>query len=164
MSRENVLKIEHRKVFDKYVIRIVYQNDEILKRDIFKDCGVQSVSHIEYKDDVFYIRGTNREKDDDAILVNESQLQDIFEKVNKVNKKYGIVRRWRASDGGWYFTIFSDGEIYSITEKGSTGDNARYEIGNYFQSIKDARRVLDSVQWKQFWNRVKEDKLTYEGY
>lgn len=162
MLRENVLKIEHRKVFNKYAIRIAYQNDEILKREIFDDCGVKSVSHIEYKDNVFYIRGSSCKRDDDVILVDESQLQDIFEKVNRVNEKYGIIKRWRASKQNFYYTILSNGEVFSIVEKGSKEDNARYEIGNYFPSINDARRVLNSIQWKQFWNDVKEDKLKYE--
>ena len=162
MPRENVLKIEHRKVFDKYAVRIVYQNDDILKRNIFDDCGVKSVSHIDYRDDVFYIRGGNHEKDEDVILVDESQMQDIFEKVNKVNEKYGIVKRWRASFGNWYYAIFSNGEVCSVTEKESTVDNDRYEIGNYFKSIEEAKRVMDSVQWKQFWNDVKEDRLKYK--
>lgn len=162
MPRENVLKIEHRKVFDKYAIRIVYQNDDILERDIFDDCGVKSVSHIEYRNDMLYIRGSNHEKDEDVILVDESQMQDIFEKVAKVNEKYGIVKRWRAKKQEIYYTILSFGEIYPIVEKGSKEDNARYEIGNYFSSIKDARRILNSIQWKQFWNDVKEDKLKYE--
>lgn len=161
MLRENVLKIEHRKVFNKYAIRIAYQNYEILKREIFDDCGVKSVSHIEYKDNIFFIRGSNSKKDDEVILVDESQLQDIFEKVNKVNEKYGIVERWRASCGNWYYAIFSNGEVCSITEKGSTVDNDRYEIGNYFKSVEEAKRVMDSIQWKQFWNDVKEDRLMF---
>ena len=162
MTRENVLKIEHRKVFNKYAIRIAYQNDEILKREIFDDCGVKSVSHIEYKDNVFFIRGSSCKRDDDVILVDESQLQDIFEKVNKINEKYGIVKRWRASYGNRYYTIFSDGEVCLVTDVGSVVDNDRYEIGNYFKSVEEAKRVMDSVQWKQFWNDVKEDKLKYE--
>lgn len=162
MPRENVLKIEHRKVFDKYAVRIVYQNDDILERDIFDDCGVKSIANIEYRNNVFYIRGTDLTKDYDVIIVDESQMQDIFEKVNKVNEKYGIIKRWRASEKECYYTILSTGAILSITERGSTEDNIRYELGNYFQSIKDASRVLDSIQWKQFWNDVKEDKLKYE--
>lgn len=161
MPRENVLKIEHRKVFNKHAIRIIYQNDKILKREIFDDCGVKSISHIEYKDNIFFIRGSSSKKDDDVILVDESQLQDIFEKVNEVNEKYGIFKIWRANNGKCYYTILSNGEIMSITEKGSVEDNARYEIGNYFKSVEEAKRVMDSVQWKQFWNDVKEDRLIF---
>lgn len=162
MPRENVLKIEHRKVFDKYAVRIVYQNDDILERDIFDDCGVKSVSHIEYRDDMFYIRGSNHEKDEDVILVDESKMQDIFEKVAKVNEKYGIIKRWRARKQEIYYTILSGGEIYPIVEKGTESDDARFNIGNYFKSNKEARRVMDSIQWNSLWNDVKEDKLKYK--
>lgn len=161
MIKEPVLKIEHEKVFDKYAVRIVYQNDDILERENFDDCGVRSITCIEYKNNVFYIRGSNAEKDDKIIIVDDNQLQDIFEKVNKVNKKYGIVKRWRANDGEHYYTIFSNGEVFPITEKGSTEDNARYELGNYFKSIVEARKTMNSIQWKEFWNDVKEDRLKF---
>lgn len=161
MIKEPVLKIEHEKVFDKYAVRIVYQNEDILKRSGFNDCGVKSITCIEYKDNIFYIRGNNPEKDDKIIIVNDIQLQHIFEKVNKVNEKYGIVKRWRANKDECYYTILSNGEIMSITEKGSIEDNARYELGNYFQSIKEAKKVMNSIQWKEFWNDVKEDRLIF---
>lgn len=161
MIRENVLKIEHRKVFDKYAVRIVYQNYDVLVRENFNDCGIKSISHIEYRDNVFYVRGSNIKKDNEVIIVDYNQLQDIFEKVNKVNLKYGIVERWRASDGEDYCTILSNGEIFRIREKGSKEDNARYELGNYFQSIVEAKKVMNSVQWKTLWDDVKEDRLQF---
>ena len=161
MVREGVLKIEHRKVFDKYAVRIVYQNYDVLVRDNFNDCGIKSISHIEYRDNVFYVRGSNIKKDNEVIIVDYNQLQDIFEKVNKVNRKYGIVERWRANDGEDYYTILSNGEIFTIREKGSKEDNARYELGNYFQSIVEAKKIMNSIQWKTLWDDVKEDRLKF---
>ena len=51
--------------------------------------------------------------------------------------------------------------MFPITEKGSTEDNARYELGNYFESIVEAKKVMNSIQWKELWNDVKEDKLKF---
>ncbi len=145
MVGEDVLKIEHRKVFDKYAVRIVYQNYDILVRENFNDCGIKSISHIEYRDNVFYVRGSNIKKDNEVIIVDYNQLQDIFEKVNKVNRKYGIVERWRAKKQEIYYTILSGGEIYPIVEKGTESDDARFNIGNYFKSNEEAKEVMDSV-------------------
>lgn len=163
MIKEPVLRIEHEKVFDKYAVRIIYQNEEILKRGEFEDCGIRSLSSPDYstQDNIFYILGLNTCLDNDILIVNDRELQYIFEKVNEVNEKYGIIKRWRENKGECYYTILSDGEIFLILEKGSIEDNNRYEIGNYFQSIKDARRVLDSVQWKELWDDVKENKLKF---
>lgn len=161
MIKEDVLKIEYRKVFDKYAVRIAYQNYDVLVRENFNDCGIKSISQIEYRDNVFYVRGSNIKKDDNVIIVDYNQLQDIIEKVNKVNRKYGTIDRWRAGDGEHYYTILSNGEIFSITEKGSREDNNRYELGNYFESIVEAKKVMNSIQWKELWNDVKEDKLKF---
>lgn len=163
MIKEKVLKIKHQPVFDKYAVRITYQNEEILKRGEFEDCGIRSISSPDYskQDNIFYILGLNTCLDNDILIVSDRELQYIYEKVNEVNEKYGIVKRWKANKGEYYYTILSDGEIFLIVEKGSIEDNNRYEIGNYFQSIKDARSVLDSVQWKELWNDIKENKLKF---
>lgn len=163
MIKEDVLKVKYEKVFDKYAIKIVYQNEEVLKRHEFFDCGVRSVSFPYYlkEQKVFCIRGLNIDQDDNIMIVNDDELQYILERVNEVNEKYGIVKIWRANVGGCYYTILSNGEVCPITEKGSIEDNARYEIGNYFQSIKEAKKIMDSIQWKTLWNDVKEDRLKF---
>lgn len=163
MIKEDVLKVKYERVFDKYAIKIVYQNEEVLKRHEFFDCGVRSVSFPYYlkEQKVFCIRGLNIDQDDNIIIVDDEELQYILEKVCEVNEKYGIVKRWRAGDGEHYYTILSNGEIFSITEKGSREDNDRYELGNYFESIVETKKVMNSIQWKELWNDVKEDKLKF---
>ena len=163
MIKEPVLEVKYERVFDKYAIKVVYQNEKILKRGKFEDCGIRSVSFPYYlkKQKIFCIRGINIDQDENIIIVNDNELQYILKRVNEVNEKYGIVKRWKANKGEYYYTILSDGEIFLILEKGTIEDNNRYEIGNYFQSIKDARRVLDSVQWKELWNDIKENKLKF---
>lgn len=163
MIKEDVLKVKYERVFDKYAIKVVYQNEEILKRQEFFDCSIRSVSFPYYlkEQKVFCIRGSSIKQDDNIIIVDDEELQYILEKVCEVNEKYGIVKRWRANDGEHYYTILSNGEVFPITEKGSTEDNARYELGNYFKSIVEARKTMNSIQWKEFWNDVKEDRLKF---
>ena len=161
MMKEDVLQIEYQKVFDKYAVKIAYQNDNVIRRYYFSDCGVKSVSNIEYRDDIFYIRGTDKDKDNKFILVSESELDDIIKKVANVNEKYGKTVRWRAGKREYYYHIGSEFYVYKTLECYTEDDNKRYEFGNYFKTEKDARRVLDSMQWKELWNDVKENKLKF---
>lgn len=161
MIKEPVLKIEHEKVFDKYAVRIVYQNDNILERENFDDCGVRSITCIEYKNNVFYIRGSNAEKDDKIIIVDDNQLQDIFEKVNKVNEKYGVIKRDRVNKDEYYYYIDAYGDVCVEQEACDWRANLKYDLGNYFRTKDEARRVLDSIQWKTLWNDIKENRLTF---
>lgn len=163
MVKEDVLKIEHRKVFDKYAVRISYQNEEILERGNFEDCGVRSISSPDYstQDNILYILGMNRCQDNNILIVDDKGLQYIYEKVVEVNEKYGIIKRWRARKGEYYYHIGSDFHIYKTLECYTEDDNKRYEFGNYFQTEKETQKVLDSVQWKNLWKDVREDKLKF---
>lgn len=163
MIKEKVLKIEHQPVFDKYAVRITYQNEKILKRGEFEDCGIRSISSPDYskQDNIFYILGLNPCLDRDILIVSDRELQYIYEKVNEVNEKYGTVKRWRARKGEYYYHIGSNFYVYKALECHIEDDNKRYEFGNYFQTEDEARRVLDSVQWKDLWKDVREDKLGF---
>ena len=84
MEKENVLEIEYQEVFDKVVVRIKYQNFEVLKRGEFYDeeTEVQSCWVPEYiKDDnKLYIQGKEEEKDsstseeDENTLISDEEL------------------------------------------------------------------------------------------
>lgn len=161
MIQEDVLQIEYQKVFDKYAVKIAYQNDNVIRRYYFSDCGVKSVNNIEYRDDVFYICGIDKDKDNKFIIVSESELEDIIKKVANVNEKYGKKVRWRANKREYYYHIGSEFYIYKTLECYTEDDNKRYEFGNYFQTEKEAQKVLDSIQWKDLWEDVKEDKLKF---
>ena len=95
MIKEPVLKVKYERVFDKYAIKVVYQNEEILKRGEFEDCNIRSVSFPYYlkKQKIFCIRGINIDQDENIIIINDDELQYILERVNEVNEKYGIVKR-----------------------------------------------------------------------
>jgi len=161
MVKEKVLKIEHQSVFDKYAVRITYQNEEILKRGEFEDCGIRSLSSPDYskQDNIFYILGLNPCLDRDILIVDDRELQYIYEKVNEVNEKYGIVKRWRANKKERYYFIDRDFLIHEDIEENTYMDNKRYNLGNYFKLESEAKRVTNSVQWKDLWRDVREDKL-----
>lgn len=163
MIKEKVLKIEHQPVFGKYAVRITYQNEEILKRGEFEDCGIRSLSSPDYskQDNIFYILGLNTCLDNDILIVNDKELQYIYEKVNEVNEKYGIIKIWRANKKEKYYFIDRDFIVQEDIEENTYVDNKRYNLGNYFKTYEAARKVLDSIQWKELWNDVKENKLKF---
>lgn len=163
MIKEPVLRIEHQPVFDKYAVRIIYQNEEILERGKFENCGIRSLSSPDYskQDNIFYILGLNSCLDNDILIVNDKELQYIYEKVNEVNEKYGVVKRWRANKGEYYYYIDRHFFIYKTIECYTDDDNKMYELGNYFKTDNEAKRVLNSVQWKGLWEDVRKDKLKF---
>ena len=112
MEKEKVLEIETQEVFDKVAVRIKHQNFEVLKRGGFYDeeTEVESDWKPEYIKDnnKLYIQGKDESEDSRIFLVDKEDLKNILEKVNKINEKYGIPKRWRAEENDCYYTIFGE--------------------------------------------------------
>ena len=127
MEKEKVLEIETQEVFDKVAIRIKYQNFEVLKRGKFKDeeIIVESACAPDYinLNNKLYIQGEVESGDNRVFLIDKEDLKNILEKVNKINEKYGIPKRWRAKENDCYYTIFGEN-----IEKKSLADNKFYKL------------------------------------
>ena len=161
MERENVLEIEYQEVFDSVVFRIKYQNDEILKRGKFEDWDIRVVSNdnesVGYHNihDFLNIRNNYTRADTRNFLVTKTEFKSIKERVDKLNEKYGIQKRWRAEQKKGYFYIHSNGLVDETMESYKTMDNQRYELGNYFRTEEEAQKVIDSKEWQEFWEKVR---------
>lgn len=90
---------------------------------------------------IFFIIGEFKDNEDEDkyddefpnyLEVNNEELEEIIEKVNLLNEKYGIY--CRVPKGEVYFYLNDIGEIVKTTDKYSKKDNKRSEIGNYFTS------------------------------
>lgn len=79
--------------------------------------------------------------------------------VDKINEKYGILKRWRAEDFKKYYYINSVSDICASTEEKQILDNERYELGNYFQTEEEAQKVVDSKEWQEFWEKVRAGEI-----
>ena len=109
---------------------------------------------------IFFIIGEFKDNEDEDkyddefpnyLEVNNEELEEIIEKVNLLNEKYGIY--CRVPKGEVYYYLNDIGKIVKTTDKYSEKDNKRSEIGNYFTS---ERRV------KLFQKNLKnfiEDKI-----
>ena len=163
MEKENVLEIEYEEVFDKVAVRIKYQNFEVLKRGKFYDeeTRVKSAWEPEYDKygDKLYIQGKEEEEDSKILLVNEEDLKEILKRVNKINEKYGIPKRWRAEENEEYYYIGLGGIVWSGEELFFDEDNDNYNLGNYFRTEEEAQKIIDSKEWQDFWTKVRAGEI-----
>lgn len=88
---ETVLQIEYTPVYDKYAVRISYQDEEVLCRNEFEDTeiGVSSVCNPALHFGILYIKGFSEKNDDRIIIATKEELDIIKEKVKRINEKYG---------------------------------------------------------------------------
>ena len=167
MEKEKVLEIESQEVFDRVAVRIKHQNFGVLKRGEFYDEEIKVESFLvpEYiKDDnKLYIQGEEESKDSRIFLIDRESLKKVLEKVNKINQKYGIPKRWRAEEYKKYYYINNVGDIFDSTEEKCDVDNERYKLGNYFQTETEAQRVVDSKEWQDLWAKVRAGEIGGEN-
>lgn len=161
MEKETVLEIEFQPVFDKWAWKITKQNVDILKRGKLRDeeLKVYSVVMPQYfkKDDKLAIWGKNCDADKDINICTSEEKALIEEKVKAINEKYGIKKRWRAKNEGWYYYIHSNYSliVFAIDHR-FADDNNRYETGNYFSTEKEAREYMEYMKQKSLeWHERK---------
>ena len=164
MEKEKVLKIEYQEVFDKIAVRIKKLNDDffadgLLKEDVekYKCQFLENPTDLEQRiiwiyDDIFL-------SDNDINCYCEEKIKQIKEFVDYVNEEYGILKRWRAEKNDEYFFINNYGIILNLEETYSNEDNYNYELGNYFKTDEEARKVVNSKEWKEFWAKVREREI-----
>lgn len=95
---------------------------------------------------------------DDNTLVDYSQKFIIEDFVKYINKKYSKCVRWRANKNQYYYYIDSYGDISKEQEAHDWRGDSRYNLGNYFKTKKEVREIINSKEWKDFWNRIKQEK------
>lgn len=161
MEKEKVLEIETQEIFDKIAIRIKYQNFEVLKRGKFKDeeIIVESACAPDYinLNNKLYIQGEVESGDNRVFLVDKEDLKNILEKVNKINEKYGMPKRWRGERSDKYFSIFGDSKISKVTDNYFPEDQRRYEWGNYFKTEEEVEKVKEELD--KFWAKVRAGEI-----
>lgn len=160
MEKENVLEIEFKEVWDnKWAWRVI-KNDIPYSKEL-KKIEFKRIKTINtHKNSLFFLDsfedGYEQLEDFELILTNEKlELEDF---IKYVNQKYGIPKRWRAEKGKTYFAIY-DGEILSCYDYYDKKDNEIFELGNYFKTEEEARKILNSKEWQDFWAKVRVGKI-----
>ena len=88
-------------------------------------------------------------------LVNKTQLKELTEFINKINKELNSNRL----KGQTYYYIDYDLAVRKSIELLSNIDNINYELGNYFTEEKKAKET--ALKLKEFWENIKDENTTY---
>lgn len=167
MEKEKVLEIEITKINDNYsVFYPVKMNVKALEKVGFFVTVFDVLDEVRKPAISFYFNKEN----DFNILLDETSLnvpfviENIYIKelqkiVEEYNEKYGIPRRWRAEKEKEYFFVTGTSEITTDEEYYNEADNARYELGNYFQTKEEAQKVIDSKEWQDLWAKVRAGEI-----
>ena len=57
-----------------------------------------------------------------------------------------------------YFQV-AGGSIEKTQDYGNEKDDKNYKLGNYFLDSTEARQVLDSKEYREFWERVRAGEI-----
>jgi hypothetical protein len=150
----------------KIMLEIEYQNMEILGKNFYdKEIGVAVASknfnmtyqtvNMEKDNDgnnvfiknkngkkILFVVGTDCTEDEwPYLLAEKKEAEEILEKIDRINEKYGIL--CRAEKGQPYYYINEFGEIKEKIENLDEEDNKRYELGNYF-TLKSKAKIFQN--------------------
>ena len=144
MEKETVLEIEFQPVWDKWAWKVMKNKlDPGFEFEYLKNSNA-NIIRLNFG---FVI--------DDRYLINDSEKEKLEKSIKSINEKYGIKKRWRAENEGYYYYIHSDYflTVFAIDHR-FTDDNNRYEVGNYFNTGKEAKEYKEymkkcSLEWHE---------------
>ena len=160
MEKENVLEIEFQKVWDMWAWRIV--KNEIPFSDKSKEIEFNNIKMKKDRTETIFIYDCvfdKFENIEDYILIDDQEKSDLEKFIDYVNKKYGIPKRFKPENCEEYYFILSDGYVISKLNYMTTEDKSRYDLGNCFETEEEAEKVIDSKEWKEFWEKVRNGEI-----
>lgn len=158
MEKEKVLKFEIININDFGMAGVLKQNTKILKRSADTEYSKgYNLPSWDFINKILYTYGN--EKYDNLIFTVPKEDFDLFlNKINCINEKYGIPKRWRAEEGEYYYYISLDlGIIKTKSYSNDDFDNERYNLGNYFQTEAEAQKVKEELD--KFWAKVRAGEI-----
>ena len=84
--------------------------------------------------------------------VDDKELFDVL--VLAIISRREPMRKFK----GIYFYI-KNSRVERTQDYGNDLDNERYDLGNYFLFSDEAKQVLESKEYKDFWAKVRENKI-----
>ena len=157
MEKEKVLEFEIIKTNDFGIIGMLKQNTRILKRntdtEYSRSYNFPSWDFINKK---LYTYGD--EKYDKLIFTVPREDIDLFlDKINCINEKYGIPKRFKPENCEEYYFILLDGYVISKLNYMTTEDKSRYDLGNCFETEEEAEKVKEELD--KFWAKVRAGEI-----
>ena len=154
MEKEKVLEIEITKINDDWSAITVKKIKKDFENNDFFEWLTIGGNYL-YDGKIF----VNRCYSNIPFLIRNEIIEHLEEIVNKINKKYGIPKRWRAEKGGIYWFIDTDfsGKVRDLWDQRSTDENVRYNLGNYFKTQEEAEKVKEKLD--EFWAKVRAGEI-----
>ncbi|PIM93100.1 hypothetical protein CI111_02910 [Fusobacterium animalis] len=160
MEKENVLEIEFQKVWDMWAWRVIKNKLQMKDNEFFIEANTKLMLKVGYKIDEYIIcTEANYKGVGEYELITNEEKKYIENFINLVNQKYGIPKRWRAEENEEYFYIGETGLVRVDKDNFSYGDNMLYNLGNYFKTKEEAQKVVDSKEWQEFWEKVRNGEI-----
>lgn len=176
MEKEKVLEIEITKINDNWSCWFVKNmNKKILKKGFrkvfYRDDGNFYINIDEQKTEFKYWSEDGWSPEEPILyldyyeinttphLIKKENIQDLKRIIDLVNEKYEIPKRWRADDGERYYYINSYQRILDETDLRRSYDDMRYEMGNYFETDKEAQKIINSKECQDFWEKVRAGEI-----
>lgn len=175
MEKENVLELEITVLNDEYsLVKVTKINDEVIKEGEkysfgYADSSTLLMSSVlrtapsfsTYFSDAIecfdlYLHGKN-----DCFTVKNILTKSLKTFIKEFNEKYGVPKRWRAEEGETYFYIDAYNNIEETVDNCLTSDKLHYELGNYFKTKTEAKKI--SVELCKFWEKVRNGRILEEG-
>lgn len=168
MEKEEVLKLEYLKINNEYTIAtIVYQNDEILKRDAFYDNELKVISGAkpEFVYPFLYVRGYKTELDNMPVIIPNDYVEFVKDKVKKLNEKYGIPKKWcpKIDDKYYYISLGATTNInYSVWDN-TFIENLYLEKNLIFKTKEEAHfvanKMLENIdKWREEYQKENKNE------
>lgn len=88
----------------------------------------------------------------DVVPASESEKQELFDKLKEQGLKWNPETKqleniyWRAKKNETYYYITDLLTVDLCTELNGWADNKRYKTGNYFQTKREANKVLNKIK------------------
>ena len=175
MEKENVLELEITALNDEYsLVKVTKINDEVIKEGENYSFGYVNSSTLlmssvlrtapsfsTYFSDAIecfdlYLHGKN-----DCFTVKNILIKSLKTFIKEFNEKYGVSKRWRAEEGEAYFYIDVYNNIEETVDNHLTSDKLHYDMGNYFKTEEEAKRI--STELCNFWKKVRNNRIREEG-
>ena len=154
MEKENVLEIEIIKINDDWSAITVKKIKKDFENNDFFEWLTIGGNYL-YDGKIF----VNRCYPSIPFLIRNEIIEHLEEIVNKINKKYGVPKRWRAEGGERYFLVSMNGLIEFKIEVDDDCCKLRYDLGNYFKTKEEAQKVIDSKEWQDLWAKVRAGEI-----
>lgn len=157
MEKEKVIKFKIIEANDFGITGSLIQNTKVLKRSMDTEYSKSyNFPGWDFINKKLYTYGD--EKYDNLVFTVPKEDIDLFlDKIFCINKKYG--KRWRAEKDGIYYYVGPDGAIIKTNDYSIKEDKDMYELGNYFETKREAEKISNSKEWQEFWEKVRAGEI-----